>query len=52
LPNGTERRREFTSGVVELAGGKGTPAVMNIIEREFGANVTTRNWHTVLKALQ
>ena len=36
---------------VDLAGGKGTPEAMAIIEKEFGANVTTRNWHTVLKAL-
>jgi hypothetical protein len=52
LPNGAESRREFKKGVVDLARGKGTSEAMNSIEKEFGANVTTRNWHTVLKALQ
>jgi len=38
--------------VLDLGKGKGTPEAMSIIEREFGANVTTRNWRTVLKALR
>ena len=38
--------------VVDLAGGKGTPEAMAMIEKEFGANVTTRNWNTVLKVLK
>jgi uncharacterized protein (DUF1697 family) len=38
--------------VLDLARGMGTPEAMSIIEKEFGANVTTRNWHTVLKILQ
>jgi uncharacterized protein (DUF1697 family) len=37
---------------VDLSRGKGTPEAMSIIEKEFGVNVTTRNWHTVLKALK
>ncbi|HEX7502268.1 MAG TPA: DUF1697 domain-containing protein [Acidobacteriota bacterium] len=37
--------------VLDLAGGKGTPEAMSIIEKEFGTNVTTRNWNTILKAL-
>ena len=37
--------------VLDLSQGKGTPEAMAIIEKEFGANVTTRNWNTVLKAL-
>jgi uncharacterized protein (DUF1697 family) len=37
---------------VDLAKGKGTPAAMNIIEKEYGSNVTTRNWNTVLKILE
>jgi uncharacterized protein (DUF1697 family) len=38
--------------VLDLAKGKGTPEAMNIIEKEFGSDVTTRNWNTVLKVLQ
>jgi uncharacterized protein (DUF1697 family) len=38
--------------VLDLAKGKGTPEAMAIIEKEFGASVTTRNWNTVLKALR
>jgi hypothetical protein len=30
----------------------GTPEAMVIIEKEFGSNVTTRNWNTVLKTRQ
>lgn len=26
-----------------------TPEVMNILEKEFGKNITTRNWNTVVK---
>ena len=28
-----------------------TPDAMNILEKEFGKNITTRNWNTVLKLL-
>lgn len=38
--------------VLDLAKGIGTPEAMSIIEKEFGKNVTTRNWNTVLKALR
>ena len=38
--------------VVDLAKGKGTPEAMAILEREFGSDLTTRNWNTVLKVLQ
>ena len=37
--------------VLDLSKGKGTPDVMNVLEKEFGSNNTTRNWNTVLKAL-
>jgi len=37
--------------VVDLGKGLGTPEAMAIIEREFGSNITTRNWNTVLKIL-
>lgn len=36
--------------VLDLDLGKGTPEAMRIIEKEFGANLTTRNWNTVLRA--
>ena len=55
-PMGDFRILQATCGeifsVVDLSLGKGTPEAMNIIEKEFGSNVTTRNWNTVLKALQ
>jgi uncharacterized protein (DUF1697 family) len=38
--------------VIDLSKGKGTTAVMKILESEFASNVTTRNWNTVLKVLQ
>ncbi len=38
--------------VLDLAKGKGTPDIMNILEKEFGSNVTTRNWNTILKILK
>ena len=54
-PEGDFRILQASGGevfsVVDLAKGKGTPEAMNIIEKEFGANVTTRNWNTVLKIL-
>jgi uncharacterized protein (DUF1697 family) len=37
--------------VVDLAKGKGTTDLMNLIEKEFGTDSTTRNWNTVLKVL-
>ncbi len=38
--------------VLDLSKGKGTTDVMNILEKEFGSNVTTRNWNTILKMLK
>ena len=38
--------------VVDLSKGKGTPELMALLEREFGSNLTTRNWNTVVKALK
>lgn len=35
--------------VLQLEEGKRTPDLMNIIEKEFGKEVTTRNWNTVLR---
>ncbi len=37
--------------VLDLSKGKGTTEAMNILEKEYGKGVTTRNWNTVLKAL-
>lgn len=37
--------------VVDLEKGMGTPEAMSILEKEFGSNLTTRNWNTVLKVL-
>jgi len=37
--------------VVDLEQGMGTPEAMAIIEKEFGSDLTTRNWNTVLKTL-
>lgn len=38
--------------VVDISKGKGTTSAMNIMEKEFGPNITTRNWNTVLKILK
>jgi uncharacterized protein (DUF1697 family) len=35
--------------VLDLSLGTGTTDAMNIIEKEFGKKVTTRNWNTILK---
>lgn len=35
--------------IVDIASKKGTSDVMKIIEKEFGKNVTTRTWNTVIK---
>ncbi len=37
--------------VMTVIPGKGTPEAMNILEKEFGKNITTRNWNTVKKLL-
>jgi uncharacterized protein (DUF1697 family) len=37
--------------VVNLDQGVGTPELMAILEKEFGSNLTTRNWNTILKVL-
>nr|WP_319373855.1 DUF1697 domain-containing protein [uncultured Methanobacterium sp.] len=38
--------------VVDLSRGKGTPELMNFLEKEYGSNLTTRSWGTVLKLLK
>ena len=38
--------------VIDLSKGKGTPDVMNILKNEYGSNITTRNWNTILKVLK
>jgi uncharacterized protein (DUF1697 family) len=38
--------------VLDLSKGKGTTDVMNILKKEYGADITTRNWNTVLKVLK
>ena len=37
--------------VIELSKGKGTLDLMAIVEKEFGSNLTTRNWNTITKVL-
>ena len=37
--------------MVDLSKGGRTVEAMNTIEKEFGRNVTTRNWNTILKLL-
>ncbi len=53
-------QREFTildfnssevCSVLTLTPGMGTTDSMDILEKEFGKNVTTRNWNTILKLL-
>lgn len=43
--------REICS-VVDLNLGRGTVEAMSILEKEFGKNITTRNWNTVAKILK
>jgi len=43
--------REICSAVV-LSLGRGTVEAMGILEKEFGKNITTRNWNTVGKILK
>jgi len=38
--------------VLDLSIGKGTPEIMNLLEKEFGQDITTRNWNTILKVLK
>jgi len=38
--------------VVDLSKGRGTTEAMNILEKEFGSKITTRNWNTILKILE
>lgn len=38
--------------IVDLSRGKGTPELMNYLEKEYGSNLTTRSWGTVLKLLK
>ena len=35
--------------VVTLSPGVGTIDLMGILEKEFGKNITTRNWNTIIK---
>ena len=41
-------KREVFSVLILLEQGK-TPEVMNILEKEYGKNITTRNWNTIEK---
>ncbi len=43
--------REICS-VVDLNLGRGTVEAMSILEKEFGKNITTRNWNTVGRILK
>lgn len=51
-PEGAKVLRVTPSEVcaaIELSPGAGTPELMKSIEKEFGRDVTTRNWNTILK---
>jgi len=37
--------------VLVLAPGTGTPELMQFLEKQFGKNITTRNWNTIQKLL-
>ena len=37
--------------MVDLSNGRGTPGLMKFLEKEYGSNLTTRSWGTVLKLL-
>lgn len=37
--------------VLDLSKGKGTTDLMAVLEKEFGTDITTRNWNTILKVL-
>jgi uncharacterized protein (DUF1697 family) len=37
--------------VLTVTPGEGTPEAMTILEKEFGKNITTRNWKTIQKML-
>ncbi|MBD0331468.1 MAG: DUF1697 domain-containing protein [Chitinophagaceae bacterium] len=54
-PEGDFTILEITDGevlsVLRLTPGMGTTDSMNILEKEFGRDVTTRNWNTVIKLL-
>jgi uncharacterized protein (DUF1697 family) len=43
--------REATS-VLTLSPGRGTPELMGALEKEFGRNITTRNWNTIVRILE
>jgi uncharacterized protein (DUF1697 family) len=55
-PDGDFRILDVTGtevlSVLDLAKGSGTPKAMEIVEKEFGHKVTTRNWNTALKILK
>jgi len=38
--------------IVDISRGKGTPDMMKFLEKEFGAEITTRNWNTVERILK
>ncbi|MGB7569001.1 MAG: DUF1697 domain-containing protein [Chitinivibrionales bacterium] len=38
--------------VVALSAGKGTIDLMGVLEKEFGKNITTRNWNTIIKMVE
>src|SRR5882724_109481 len=38
--------------VLTLSPGRQTPQLMNVLEKEFGKTVTTRNWNTILRILK
>lgn len=44
-----ERRDDAICSVLTLSNGRGSVDAMNILEKEYGKNVTTRNWNTIEK---
>ena len=46
-----ETPREIFS-VIDLSRGKGTTDLMNMLGKEYGSQITTRNWNTISKVLK
>lgn len=44
-------KSDYLATVLDLSKGSGTVDAMAVIEKEFGKNVTTRNWNTVMKVV-
>ena len=38
--------------IVDLSKGRGTPVLMNFLQKEYGTELTTRSWNTIIKILK